>query len=205
MKMSFSGGRPETECGAGSTLANTTNIRAWLPGLLRCLEVRWLLDAPCGDFNWMAHADLSGIDYLGADYDPEHIERSWSRSSYPAAFAPLTRGFVNIDIVAGQLPPADVMLCRDFLQHLPNAVINIMLLNFLASKIRWLLATSYSNAENVDIAAEGSFRPLNLLAPPFQFLPPHRWAADQPGSGRVLGLWSRCDVERAMSNDRSGK
>ena len=35
--------------------------------MLKGLKVRRLLDAPCGDHNWMRHVDLDGIQYLGMD------------------------------------------------------------------------------------------------------------------------------------------
>ena len=35
-----------------------------------------LLDAPCGDFNWMRHVPLGGVSYTGADVVPELIARN---------------------------------------------------------------------------------------------------------------------------------
>src|SRR5580765_5333146 len=58
---------PESVSGRGSTLAHTEMIRKTLPDLLAHLHARSLLDAPCGDFNWMQYVDLGGIQYTGAD------------------------------------------------------------------------------------------------------------------------------------------
>lgn len=189
--MPFSGGRPETECGAGSTLANTVTIREWLPILLHQLGVRKLLDVPCGDFNWLARTDLSEIEYIGGNYDREHIARARSRESDPASYSPRNRAFIELDTVSDPLPAADLLLCRDFLQHLPNTSVMAVLRKFAAGRIPWLLATSHNNAENGDIATAGSFRPLNLSVAPFALRLPRQWVEDPPGSGRILGLWRR--------------
>lgn len=194
VRMPFTGGLPETACGAGSRLASTMSVRGWLPGVLRSLAVRVLLDAPCGDCNWMARVDLAGIDYIGCDYDGEHLRMAWSRPSRPSGFAPRSKVYFERDIVSGALPNADVMLCRDFLQHLPNALVARVLRNFLDAQIPWLLATSHDNASNEEIATAGMFRPLNLTRAPFGLPPPRRHVEDEPGSGRILGLWHRDDL-----------
>jgi hypothetical protein len=49
-------GDAQTRSGAGSSLAGTADLRAALGQLLRKRTMRVLLDAPCGDFNWMCRA-----------------------------------------------------------------------------------------------------------------------------------------------------
>src|SRR5215213_5906369 len=64
-------GEAESVSGSGSTMAETEDIRGYLPELLQRLGARSLLDIPCGDFHWMKTVDL-GIDrYIGADIVPE--------------------------------------------------------------------------------------------------------------------------------------
>ena len=53
--------------GQGSDLEQTREVARALPGLLADLGVRVMLDAPCGDFYWMNHVDLAGIQYIGGD------------------------------------------------------------------------------------------------------------------------------------------
>src|SRR5689334_2969418 len=48
-------GDPESVSGRGSTLARTEVVRRKLPILLASVGAKSLLDAPCGDFNWMQH------------------------------------------------------------------------------------------------------------------------------------------------------
>jgi hypothetical protein len=193
--MPFSSGRPETLCGAGSTLENTTSVRGWIPFLFRQLGERSLLDAPCGDFNWMARTNLSGIDYSGVDYDGEHLAKASTTVSVPDAFAPNTKRLLHLDIVNDGLPKADVVLCREFLQHLPNDQVRKVIKNIADSGAKWLLATSHNAMVNSDIAAAGMFRPLNLMAEPFCFPCCRSSVGDQLGTGRILGLWHRSDFE----------
>src|SRR5215470_10844794 len=51
----------ESVSGRGSTLARTSVLREALPILLKELNCQCLLDAPCGDFNWMRQVRLDGI------------------------------------------------------------------------------------------------------------------------------------------------
>lgn len=188
--MRFTSGLPETLCGAGSTLANTEHLRAHLVEVLHRLDVKTLLDAPCGDFNWMAQVDLGGIEYIGADYSVENLVIAKNRQA--------SGTFIELDIVREDLPDADAMLCRDFYQHLPNQMVFAALRNFLASGISWLLATTHEGKSNSDIAFAGMFRHINLCLPPFNFPEPSILIADPPGSGHFLGAWSRSEVLGSM-------
>jgi hypothetical protein len=173
--MHFVGGLPETRCGGGSTIGATENVRAALPELLRDLGVKTMLDAPCGDLNWISKVDL-GVNYIGMDYDPSHIKGKPGH-------------LIVGDIVKDPLPAADLMLCRDFLQHLPHWQVELVFRNVRLSNIDWLLATSHQNIENSDIQRAGDFRPLNLMARPFSFPAPAWQIGD--GANRILGLWHR--------------
>lgn len=194
LRMLFSAGRPETLCGAGSTLENTVSIRAWLPSIFQELKIKSLLDAPCGDFNWMSHTDLSWIDYCGVDFDAEHIAVAARRYSAPG-YAPKSKRLFELDIAYDELPRADLVLCREFLQHLPNEHVGQVIQSFRDSGSEWFLATSHDNEFNTDIPVAGMFRPLNLTKAPFQLPSARQSVEDQPGSGRILGLWHRSDLQ----------
>ena len=63
-------GGTESASGPGSSVEETRVLRRVLPDILRDMSVRSMLDIPCGDFHWMQHVDLSGVDYVGADVVP---------------------------------------------------------------------------------------------------------------------------------------
>lgn len=198
-RMKFSGGLPETRCGAGSKIENTAQARAIVPQVIAELTIRSLLDAPCGDFNWMARTDLRGVDYLGCDFDPGHIDLAQRRAHDPARFAPASKFFFVADLTRDVLPRADLILSRDFLQHLPGALARKALSNFVASGATWLLATSHENLANGDIDYAGGFRPLNLTLPPINLPQPVMQWPEPAGCGRNLGLWSLADVDRVLA------
>lgn len=66
-------GSSESRPGSGSELRTTDTLREELPKLLRYLNVKSMLDLPCGDYNWMSEVDLGGIFYRGADIVEELI------------------------------------------------------------------------------------------------------------------------------------
>jgi capsular polysaccharide transport system permease protein len=107
----------ETISGPGSTLRYTEKLRALLPTLLSTLGCARLLDAPCGDFNWMRAVPLPGVAYQGADIVPEIVETL--RERYPAI------AFTCLDITADPLPPVDFWLCRDVLLHMSDDAIRL--------------------------------------------------------------------------------
>jgi SAM-dependent methyltransferase len=194
----FTGGLPETACGLGSTLRFTEHLRAELPGLLRRLNVWTLLDAPCGDFNWMAQVHLPFMAYTGGDIDPGNLAVAAENAARAGMDGPAFVSFIVLDLMAETPPKAGVMLCRDFLQHLPNAAAIDVLRRFLMSGTPWLLATSHKAEANDDLAEAGGFRPLDLTKHPINLPAPVEVIEDGPGSGRILGLWHRDMIAEAL-------
>lgn len=197
--MQFKGGLPETVSGGGSTLAATENLRRELPRIFKENGIRHIVDAPCGDFNWMAHVDLSGKRYVGIDYSNKVLTRAYENAKkQKAEFHPKVRTFISADIMQDDLAPFDLLICRDFFQHFPNARVWAALANMIRSGATYLFATSHSNEVNEDLAKPGGFRPLNLEKAPFNLPPPLDRVDDPPGSGRIMGLW-RLDDLRMLS------
>ena len=163
----------ESRSGVGSTLDSTRAVRAELPAALRQLGTRILLDVPCGDFKWMQHVDLSGIEYIGGDIVPSIIEEN------RRLYAHKSRRFVDLDLTRDALPDADVLLCRDCLVHLSYANILAVLTNVARSDIRFVLMTSFpGRRDNYDIH-DGDWRALDLEAPPFSFQKPSLTIVEQ--------------------------
>lgn len=173
----------ESRSGRGSTLARTQVVTAALPVLLDNVGARSLLDAACGDFNWMAQVDLRGVSYVGVDVVPKLIERN------RRLYGDEGRKFLLADITFDPLPEVDVILCRDCLIHhsLNDALAAVR--NFRVSNSRYLLATTHPHVRrNIDIQT-GSWRSLNLQLPPFSFPSPARLLPEDEELGKCLGLW----------------
>ena len=182
----------ESVSGTGSTIRSAEIVCRELAPLLNRFGVRILLDAPCGDFNWMRHVNLGDIRYLGVDIVGTVIDGN--RKNF------LTHGrqFLRLDIAKDTLPKADAILCRDCFIHLSYAHIFHAISNFKKTGAKYLLATQCPGVrENADIVT-GSFRPLNLTLEPFHFPSPIE-AIYEDGrrpheSRRLLALWNLQDL-----------
>ena len=160
-------GDAESVSGPGSTQARGGDFQRELIALLDRFEVRSLVDAPCGDFNWMRNvlADRD-LHYTGIDIVEELIRQN------VRLYSGAQRRFVCADMTRADLPNADLVLCRDGLVHLSFADAKAAIRNFQRSGSRYLLTTTFTErARNTDIPT-GGWRVLNLEAAPFSCPPP---------------------------------
>jgi hypothetical protein len=160
--------RLESVSGPGSSWQATCELRERLPHLLEDLDVRTLLDAPCGDFNWLRHIHFSDLEYIGIDIDSELIAENCCRYAGPR------RTFRRLDLLRDPLPKAGAILCRDLLPHLSYAQIFAALCNFARSGATYLLATAFADSRANHDTARGEWRTLCLTRAPFDFPPPLR-------------------------------
>jgi hypothetical protein len=165
------GGCSEDFSGTGASLDQTTVVREELPKLCAELDVRSLLDVPCGDFYWMKHTDLKGISYIGADIVQAIIDRNSRQFGDPTTGR---RQFLRLNLCDDPLPDVDLIVCRDCLVHLSFSDISKALRNIYRSSAGYLLTTTFTERdENTDIPT-GEWRTLNLSVAPFCFPPPVR-------------------------------
>lgn len=184
----------ETASGHGSKLSSTKTIREQLPLLLKKLEIKTLLDIPCGDFNWMKTIDLENYIYIGADIVLELIKDNQKKHTSK------NRKFMQLDLVKDQIPQVDLIMCRDCLVHLSFQEILQAIKNIKKSKSTYLLMTHYTNLNaNTDIKT-GSWRPLNFQSAPFNFSQPFLIINEQSPVGpdkdhvKTLALWRLDDI-----------
>ena len=160
-------GSAESVSGPGSTQARGADFREELITLLDSWKFQSIVDAPCGDFNWMRHV-LAGRDlvYTGIDIVEELITGNVREHSSP------NRRFLCLDLTRDLLPPADVVICRDGLVHLSLVDAQAAVRNFQRSGSSYLLTSTFINrSKNSDIPT-GGWRALNLEAAPFCFPEP---------------------------------
>ncbi len=167
-------GNPESRSGPGSTVARTERLRPELSLLLKEVKVRSVLDVPCGDFNWMRFTQLPSIEYLGADVVPDLVRGNSLRYAGPG------RTFVQINMLTGPLPRADLVLCRDGLVHFSFSDIARALRTIKKSGSTYLLVTTFCSYKRNRDAPTGSWCPLNLEIAPFFFPPALRVLSDAP-------------------------
>lgn len=186
--------RDESVSGPGSSRQQTQELRERLPLLLAHLGILSLLDAPCGDFNWMQHVALGLDRYVGVDIMAGMIdEHQWRHRRQG-------RQFIRMDLLEGALPRCDAIFCRDLLPHLSFAEISAVLENFRRSGATYLITTTFtSHRLNVD-TADGQWRTLDLMGAPFDFPPPllivNEKCTEASGtfSDKSLGVWRLADL-----------
>lgn len=186
-------GNNESVSGPSSTILRTKNLRNELPLLIKKFGVKKLLDAPCGDLNWMKDVlNNISISYTGIDIVHEIIENN------KAIFSGRPNiNFINLDIVIDELPHADLLISRDFLFHLSHSDTKKFLGNFLASKIPYILTTSHiniKNFKNIDIKT-GGWRWMDLLIDPYNFPNEPIYSILDGGGDRNMHLWTRDQIQ----------
>lgn len=192
----------ESLSGRGSEIPMTAKIRESLPILLQTLEVKSIVDAPCGDFNWMSQISLGSIEYLGLDIIPEVIEQAQKKSTNSRVT------FEVADLTNFEIPTADLIICRDCLVHLSYQNIFRIFHNFQRSQSTYLLATTYPNVSSNRDVPSGSWRSLNLEKPPFNLGEP-LYLLDDPSDdtgshpNKSLALWRLEDIIFSPSSPRS--
>ena len=179
----------ESLSGNGSTLIQTVTIRKELPLLFEKYKIKSLLDAPCGDFNWMKEVNMKNINYIGIDIVQLVINDNIKK------YQTNTIKFVNLNIMTVDLPEADLIMCRDCLVHFSNEDVFCTLKNFKKSKSKYLLTTTFIDRLNNPKMKTGMWQPLNIFGKPFNFPGPLELltenCSEENGNykDKSLGLW----------------
>ena len=187
-------GNGESVSGPGSSIARAAAFTEEMVVLLGEVKAKSLLDAGCGDFNWMKEIELDLSRYVGIDVVSALIRRNQH------AYSNECRGFLNLDMTKDKLPRVDVILCRDSLVHFSLKDIFAALKNFRQSGSTYLLTTTFTRwPDNIDILT-GEWRQINLQMPPFNFPEPLRLIDEKcEHSGGIfadkcLVLWALKDL-----------
>ncbi len=187
-------GSEESVSGPGSTRQRAEAFRHELAAALRDLGTRTLLDAPCGDFNWIEPVADTVERYIGVDVVPELVAQNRRR------YGSRRRKFLRLDLTCDPLPRADVVLCRDGLVHLSHGDIWRALANLRRSGARHLIATTFLGERANEEIETGGWRPLNLQRAPFRLPEPLRLIDEKclhTGgiyADKRLGIWLLAEV-----------
>lgn len=187
-------GDSESVSGPGSSLERTAKLRNELPALLDEIGARTLLDAPCGDFNWMKNTTLNLEQYIGVDVIPELIAQNQN------LYGNERTRFVLLDLTRDKLPRVDVILCRDCFIHFSDRHVAAAITNFKRSGSTYLLTNTYPGWNENQNIRTGDFRYINLLTLPFNFPPPLKQIEEKlPHEraqffGKTLALWKLADL-----------
>jgi Methyltransferase domain len=188
-------GAAGSSSGLGSEMDATAVLRAELPRLLARLGTASLLDAPCGDANWINAAGLD-MRIIGIDIVPSLVERLQAR----AAAGEISGDYRLADITRDPLPSCDAILCRDCLVHLSFANIERAVANFRRSGAVWLIATTFPQWQTNRDCEDGDWRALNFEQAPFDWGAPVELLNEnctEAGGGwrdKSLGVWRLAEI-----------
>jgi 2-polyprenyl-3-methyl-5-hydroxy-6-metoxy-1,4-benzoquinol methylase len=144
--------------GPGSHPSNSALYAGLVQHLIRHFGARRVVDFGCGDWQFSQFLDFSGVDYIGVDIVDSLVSQNSAR--YGASNV----RFVVGDISDYPIDDADLVLCKDVLQHLDDDSA-LRVLQKLPMARAWLITNDYS-ARNVD-GGIGDARPMDPTAPPF--------------------------------------
>ena len=170
----------------------TQNIRNVLPDVLEEFQIKTLVDAPCGDRNWIRTIDYSFETYTGVDIEHDMIETL--KTEFP------NYNFLVRDITTEILPSADALLCRDFFVHLPLNLIWSALTRIKLAGFKYIVTTSFTTRTRNTNIKIGAWFPLNLQASPFNFPKPLKTFTDVNHTttttqhDKCLGVWNAADI-----------
>lgn len=147
--------------GVGSLPENNLEYAKFLQEFMVRNKVRSVLDFGCGDWQFSRFIDWSRVDYMGVDVVPMLIEKNRRQFGQENVKFELFRSLEA-------LPKTELLVCKDVLQHLPNAVVR-QYLDAFRMKSKFILITNddgYPTLVNADIEV-GGWRTLQFDRPPF--------------------------------------
>ena len=172
--------------GSGSSEAATQPYRRFLQDFLRQHRIRSVLDVGCGDWRFSQHMDWTGVRYLGLDASETALKSARRFEGAGVAFR-------RADVTRDPLPPADLLIAKDVLQHWSNDDI----FRFLSrlGPYRHVLVTNgfpenMLDRTNTSAATGKGYRPVDLAAPPFNLPGAYVFSYDSDEPKRVFH-WTR--------------
>lgn len=108
-----------TESGPGSDAETFKGYIEYLQNFLRVRGVKSIVDCGCGHLQLIKQLDLTGIDYIGIDVAKSVIDKHLCSNPLPSAKS-ITFLHMDASNNVDDLPSADLLICKDVLQHLTN-------------------------------------------------------------------------------------
>lgn len=149
--------------GQGSLPEYTRGYAAYLERFIRDHGVRSVVDVGCGDWQFSRYIDWGSATYHGLDVVGSVIERNQQE------FAREGVEFSHYSGDPSEAPAADLLICKDVLQHLADDYVHDFLP--ILDQYRYALITNCVDPKGAAVNAhdieDGGFRYLDLRRPPF--------------------------------------
>ena len=98
--------------GGGSSPDATQPYKAFLEDFIRQNDIKSVVDLGCGDWQFSQFLDFGNATYIGIDASKSVIANNQQSFSRPGV------SFLNLPKKYNELPPADLLVCKDVLMHL---------------------------------------------------------------------------------------
>jgi len=149
--------------GSGSSVPLAQPYMLFLQDFMNANGIKSVVDAGCGDWTFSQHMNWGDILYAGYDVVKSVIDRNHSCFGSPNV------KFVHANAAEFDLPPADLLLSKDVLQHCADEDIHRLLAQI--KKFKHCLITNdvdeaTMSSSNVAIK-RGGWHTLDLTKPPF--------------------------------------
>jgi len=153
--------------GQGSIVNATVYYRRVVESFLDHNRPQRVLDLGCGDWQFSRFIpwDGYGVSYVGVDASPMIIEKNKQQYSSP------TKHFQVVcqpSELAALETHFDLVICKDVLQHIPNATVNgyIDVIERI-SRVALITNDAYPAQELNDDIEPGGWRAIDIRKPPF--------------------------------------
>lgn len=148
--------------GLGSLPKPTRGYRKFIQDFMREHDIKSVVDFGCGDWQFSKFINWDGVDYKGYDIVKpvvEHNQKEYTKPNIHFFESP-----ENWD----KLPPADLLVVKDVLQHLSNEEVQHFL-DIAKKKFKYALITNGTNPKERtnDEIKTGEYRPLDIRLAPF--------------------------------------
>lgn len=167
--------------GHGSSPEMNKEYINYLNNFIKKNNIRSIVDIGCGDWQIMNHINLLNIDYSGFDVAEEVINRN--NNLYKTS----TTNFYKTEL--GEYynyPKADLLICKDVLQHLDYQNINNILTQLDKYEHVIIINDFSENTVNQNIP-NGGWRELDITKEPFNIRINYQ-----------LYLWNKHDTARKV-------
>ncbi|WP_394958599.1 methyltransferase [uncultured Helicobacter sp.] len=145
--------------GSGSNENLCRDYVAFLQEFFKAHNITSIVDAGCGDWQFSKNIDFSGITYQGFDVASFVINANTPRYSKDNISFHLYDGDFS------KLPSADLLICKDVLQHLPIAKIKEFIT--ILPRFKYALITNDIGTNNNTEILPTQGRTLDLREDPF--------------------------------------
>ena len=172
----------KSRSGPGSDEENTRAVKKFLPEFIKQYDIKWMVDIPCGDYNWMSQIEL-GCDYIGCDIVRELVEAN--KKQYPNVC------FEWGDLEHSVFRKIDLVFIRDGLVHLPTETIKKVFKNIASCK--YVMKTHFTGQRVYRDIQVGQWRPINWCLEPWNLEYPmciyNEEYNDNAWADKSMGVW----------------